>query len=507
MTERFDFAVSDIFADAENRTISGIAVPLDQTARRNGKNWRFLSDSVKLADRTPALLYHDVTKPIGRVVDGEWTNRGFEITCKISETAAGNEALALAADGVLGFSMGIDDVVGKVDKDEYHVSSALAGEISLTPVPAFSGATVESVKMNKEDNMSEHETAASEVTAVNVDAEKLGQAIAAAMPKPQPIPTLSVKEPAPYRFDGVKAPHSLMADMKAAYMDHNHDANVRIEKFLAERFVVAADAAELNPTRNVPAMYVDQRQAPRPLSQVVNTATLADITPFQFPKYESSGNLVNPHVEGVEPTLATFSLTSQTVTPGALSGKAEITRELVDQSSPQIDALIWQQMLRSAADAAEARLATMLNGVTTTAIALNGTDAALFDDLDNELLALPDSSIFSGMAASPTLFAALATGRDSTGRKLAANINPMNADGSRNGTNSLDVNGLAVVRASGLTTKSYLIDRNSVYQWLSAPRRFYWDLQVKSVYIGFWQYAAEAVTDATGVIPVTYSAS
>jgi hypothetical protein len=239
---------------------------------------------------------------------------------------------------------------------------------------------------------------------------------------------------------------------------------------------------------------------------MVSGGGLSDIVPFYVPKFESAGNLIAEHVEGVEPSLATFKAKDQLIEPHALSGKAEFTRELIDKAGPAVDQMVWSKMVRASAKAAEARIATMLAAHTgPAALAFNGVDDALADDLDSTLLDVDDLDRYDVLAAHPALFKALATARDTTGRKLfPAMGQAVNADGIGRGRYTLDLNGLTAVKVTGLTN-SYLIEKGAVYQWISAPRKLNFDIQVKSVYLGLFQYAAEAIIDDDGVRKVTYS--
>jgi hypothetical protein len=521
----FDFVPGEVFADLESRTVEGVAVPLDKTARKAGRTWRFLKDSVEFGTHTPALHNHDSNRGIGTLASHTWTDTALRAKLSISKTPRGDEMLQLANDGALGISLGIDIPPGgaKMIGDEFVVSRAIAGEISLTPLPAFEASRIDSVRLSadqeKDDPMGD---TTSNVTfavgdgvtpqiTVNLDSQEMATAIAAAMkadaPDVTPVAQTQVREPLPYRFDGGRAEHSFIQDAYHGYAQGDYEARNRLDKFLEEVFVSTSDAADLTPKGFRPDLYVDERDVRRPLGSMISGGTLADINTFTVPKFSSAGNLVGEHTEGVEPTLATFVATDQDVIPHALSGKAELNRELVDKAGPQVDGMIWSKMLRAGATAAEARIAEMLDDFVDGApLALNGVDVALADDLETTFLGVADLDRFSVLAAEPAAFTALATARDDNGRKLFPNVNPSNADGTRSALWTLDLgNGLTAVQVPTLTD-SYLIERAAVYQWLSSPRKLNFDIQVKSVFLGFWQYSGEAIIDDAGIRQVTYSA-
>lgn len=332
----------------------------------------------------------------------------------------------------------------------------------------------------------------------------------------------SVGEAAPYRFDGRggvrKGTHEFSADV-IAMAGGDTGARDRVVAAMAAQFDIATgDVNELNPTRNRPEMYVDQRSYTYPIWNAVNKGTLDDITPFFFPKYSSSSGLVGPHTEGVEPTSGTFVTTNQTVTPTAVSGKAVINREAWDQGgSPQLSGLIWAQMLKGWYEALEAFAVSLLDATTPTAIALpaGAADNALVDPLTSAIAMLNfvrGGNTMRDAFTQADLYRELVEAKDADGRKLIPALGPANADGtSRERWSALDVNGTAfypawALAAPGQTApaSSYLFDRGVVWGWATTPRRLEFEYQVKSVEIGIWGYKAGAVTDVTGIREITY---
>jgi HK97 family phage prohead protease len=523
MKNSFTFAVQpdQVFSDVESRTIKGLAIPIDATADRGGRQWRFLRDSVTFAERTPLLQYHDATRPVGKLTAAEWTDRGLEVAFRVSNTSAGSEALELANDGVLGFSVGIDvpEGGGKLTGNQYQVSNAIGREVSLTPVPAFAGAVIDTVNLSKDEAAMPDESTDNTVAGLAALTERLTKLdekidTFANRPEPQAAP-VQVKEAPLYRLDGPGGQFSFSEDIACAYKGDGH-ARERLDTYIQERFAVASTdvTPDLAPAWRQD-LYVGPRPYQRVLDAVITRGTLDNIQPFAFPKFVgTSGTLVAPHVEGVEPTLAGASWTSQTVTPAALSGKSEFTRETIDLAGPAAQSMIWNEMVKASEKAAEARLVTLLDGLTLPAgqvKAVNGTGPTLANNLDAMLLALNEPSRFNGAVAAPTLFSDLYTASDTTGRRLFSAVAPSNANGTATGRRTIDANGIVFIQgkdsAGNGTTNSYLVDSSTVYQFLSTPRRLDFDIQVKSIFMGFWQYSAEAVTDTTGVIRVTHASS
>lgn len=532
----------EVFADTASRRISGLAIPLDATAEKGGRTWRFKRGSVKFGTRTPLLAYHDPSKPVGRLESSRWSDRGLEVVFQVSKTSGGDEVLQLANDGVLGLSVGIDVSPGgaKDVNGEFVVSKALAAEISLTPIPAFAGSVIDHVALSgdaTEGNIMPDTDMVTPVT-VTLDAQALGAAIAAGLattptepqtpegPQPQPVPRAmaTVNEEAPYRFDRRGnltrgAQYDFSTDLVAGSRGDG-EALQRAETFVREQFDVdRADVAGLNPSRQRPDLYTDQRDYQYPVWDAISKGTLADSTPFVFPKFNTSSGLVAAHVEGTEPTPGVFTATTQTVTPTAVSGKVELTREAWDQGgNPQMSNLIWRQMTRAWNEALEASAVAVLDAATPTAIALTAGGGTTGQTLDAELTAafaalqfIRGGFTMDTMFTQVDLYKALIAAQDDTGRRLYPALGPVNATGTaRSRFAALDINGVAALPAWALAAtgsvvaSSYLFDSAVVHGWATTPQRLQFEYRVAYVDLAIFGYKATAISDLTGVRELTF---
>lgn len=344
----------------------------------------------------------------------------------------------------------------------------------------------------------------------------------------RPTAQFDVREPAPYRFDRdgnlARGSHDFSTDIINGYRDGDQAAIQRANAFVAAEFerrqfdVATGDVNELNPTRQRPDMYVDQRSFQYPIWSAISKGTLGDITPFTFPKFNTASGLVGNHTEGVEPGSGTITTTSQTVTPTAVSGKAKITRETWDQGgNPQLSGLIWRQMEKGWYEALEAFAVSILDAASPTVITLTtgAVDTALDDDLTNALVALQfirGGFSMDNMFTQVDLYKALASARDADGRRLYPALGPTNAAGTtRARWSALDLNGVsaypawALAASGAVAASSYLFDSDSVWGWASTPQRLDITLtEVAHVYIGLWGYKAGAITDIAGVREISY---
>jgi HK97 family phage prohead protease len=559
----FDYQPDGAFAvDAEARTVTGLAVPWGQTALFQGRRYRFAKGGIKYSavNRIKLLRDHITSSALGKCTRLWETDEGLMATFKVSPGPAGDAALALAADEVLdGLSVGVDWRQSDLRPDPLNAGALLVTrsalrEVSLTAVPAFDDSRLTSVTASRNGgtmHVCEHchaeltpgvahtcpTPAAAAAAAVTLSDDQFtalmnrGAPPAAAEPV-EPRPTVNpttaatfVSEPAPYRFDRQgnlhAGSHDFGRDVIAGLRDGDQAAYDRAMGFVSAQFdVVTTNVNELNPTRNRPDMYVDQRAFQYPIWNAINKGTLSDITPFTFPKFSSASGLVGAHTEGVEPTSGAFVTTLDTVTPTAVSGKAKISRETWDQGgNPQIGNLIWRQMLKGWFEALEAAAVAVLDAASPTQIDFSGSPGLANDDLDQALTAaLAGLQFIRGGFTMDTAFAqidlfkALVAATATDGRRLYPALGPANANGTVRGRwSGVDVNGVAFLPAWALaatgtvSASSYLFDREDVHGWASPPRRLTIDnTEVANVYIGIWGYKATVISDLAGVRELVY---
>src|SRR5690606_33788373 len=158
--------------------------------------------------------------------------------------------------------------------------------------------------------------------------------------------------------------------------------------------------------------------------------------------------------------------------------------EVVDQGgNPQVDQIIWNEMLAGYFDALEVAIADVLATSTATEINLGaGTDDAAKIKLLNAALSrlqfIKGGDRFAAFAADPTLYGLVSSATDSTGRPLFPTFGPTNADGTkRPSLESVQLGSRNLVPAWALATDadgsddpadlSYLFVPGSVFAWAS----------------------------------------
>lgn len=141
--------------DTPSRTITGVAVPYGETAVvSDGTAVRFMPGALPVEGKAPKLfMYHDSTQPVGLVTERVDTAEGMMFTARISATAAGDEALTLALDGVLdSVSVGVNPTEFSYDNEGTMIVTAGEWlELSLVPIPAFAGAEITRVNASHDN--------------------------------------------------------------------------------------------------------------------------------------------------------------------------------------------------------------------------------------------------------------------------------------------------------------------------------------------------------------------
>lgn len=248
--------------------------------------------------------------------------------------------------------------------------------------------------------------------------------------------------------------HSLVRDAWHARMEHDHEAAERIKKYRLQSEEVAKLAAhqvatqaftasstsnsgQIIPPGYRPDLYIPQLQQGRPLVGMCSQGVIANATPFTVPVFTSVTGATADHVEGTNPTDGTLTFGTKTVSPGAISGKLILTREIVDSSNPAIDQIALAAMRESYARQTEAKVYTLLNGANgaggvitagfvpsgaqaSTYVGTTGTPPAAIAGIRKELARYPFNRFqFPTMAAIGQNAAQIISGAvDTTGRPM-----------------------------------------------------------------------------------------
>lgn len=179
-------AVVTASVDSEHRTIEGVATFFGEAANASTGRVQFEPDSLHLPDdlkRVKLCLDHDHSSAVGYCVEASMDAHQLRMKFYVPESEAGDAALASAAAGLRdGLSVGAYPNPGGAKylhgSGTLVITNAVVREVSLTALPAFDAARVETVKASSPEEgnttMSQTTTAteatATEATATTVEA-------------------------------------------------------------------------------------------------------------------------------------------------------------------------------------------------------------------------------------------------------------------------------------------------------------------------------------------------
>lgn len=524
--------------------------------------------------RVKLNLNHDHTQAIGKAVRLQSVSAGLDATFQVARGAEGDRALSLAEDGVLdGFSVEIYFESGDgwesdpTDRSVRLVQSAKVRGTALLAMPAFDDARASAVAASVK-NPSKEKT----MTTTTVDdkagegaqfdfagyAEKLGEQVVEShkqlttelsasigesisagvktalenLPAPQDGPQpvrasrYQVTREAPvYAFNGLG--HSLVRDAWYAAREKDDDAIERLRKYrkqteemakLATQFMATqafapqstTTASEIIPPGYRPDLYVPELMQGRPLVGLCSRGTIGNATPFLVPQFGSATGATADHVEGSNPTDGSLSLNEATVTPGAISGRLTLTREIVDSSNPAIDQIALAAMRESYNQQTEGKVYAALNGTATTTAEYAA--ATVITDVRDLLAQYPFVRFAAptGAAMNQKVTRAFATAEDSTGRPLLPSVGAQNTAGLGNAVNQgWFIDGLTFVPAWSITDELsddvvLIVNRADAWVWESPLLTFRYEEKQgpANIEMNVFGYFATHVLRPAGVFAV-----
>jgi len=133
-------------SDAESRIIAGRIVQWDSVGNTSAGQTVFLPNSITFSKNTKLVLEHEMTKPIGKLMEWSQDETGITASFKIAKTTAGNDALEEAATGLRSdFSVGVKVDAWDNKDGVMAISASKLIEVSLVTEGAIPGAEVEKV--------------------------------------------------------------------------------------------------------------------------------------------------------------------------------------------------------------------------------------------------------------------------------------------------------------------------------------------------------------------------
>jgi HK97 family phage prohead protease len=254
------------------RTLAGVAVKYNVDATvSDGQKVRFAPGSLPIEGKKPKMyLYHDSSKPVGVVESRVEVGDSVLFEARISETSLGNEALTLAADGVLdAVSVGVMPTRFSYDGDVMVIEAAEWQELSLVPFGAVPGAIVEKVAATihqepTEIRNTEPEAPSEEITEMEQNTTEQPAVIEA-----QPISTTVYAQPRTFKLP---TPSEYMAAYFRGGSDFaQFNANIKA----AAPDITTADTPGILPTPIISTVY-DGLNAIRPFVSAIGSKAMPE---------------------------------------------------------------------------------------------------------------------------------------------------------------------------------------------------------------------------------------
>jgi HK97 family phage prohead protease len=351
--------------ETQTRTITGVAVPYGETATvSDGTQVRFEQGALPVEGKAPKLfMYHDSSMPVGLVTERVDTEEGMMFSARISATAAGDEALTLALDGVLdSVSVGVNPTKFSYDDEgTMIVTEAEWLELSLVPIPAFAGAVIEKVLASAQEPDTEPTSTEVEETET-VDAVQPEAVVEAATPT-APIPAQ------PKRKFALPTPGEYMAAMHIGGTTFAN-VNAAVRDFVASKQTALQAAAGDVLTTDTPGLLpvpvlgpvFDDLNYIRPVVSAVGARAMPDggqSKTWIRPTWTTHTDVGAQSPELGAVTARTPVIASNVIQKTTLAGQVTLSVQDVDFTSPAaleiiLRDLAGQYMLQSDAVACNA---------------------------------------------------------------------------------------------------------------------------------------------------------
>lgn len=425
-------------SDAESRIIAGRIVQWDSVGNTSAGQTVFLPNSITFSKNTKLVLEHEMTKPIGKLVEWSEDESGITASFKIAKTTAGNDALEEAATGLRSdFSVGVKVDAWDNKEGVMAISASKLIEVSLVTEGAIPGAEVEKVAATEtpgtaatestpepqiEDPKTEgddlvSETVSEAVSTETVEAAKSEVTAAATRPVFYTNPRVNLD---------VTAGQYAMAQIQAS----RGDADARDLVAALQVATVAENTGMVPPNYLKDVIGVIDNS--RPFIDSIETAALPASGMKVFTPKLGTKATVAVTAEGAEFSSTDTTVTFQEDTVVKFAGAGIIDVELLDRSDPAFLDLYLRELAESYAiktDAYAAQIASQ-NATQSSAATIYAAIAKGIADSYGVMRSTPNRLLVANTGGEDGIdFAGLLGAVDGSGRPLYAAAAPSNANG------------------------------------------------------------------------------
>jgi HK97 family phage prohead protease len=341
------FSIDAAEDGSAKRTITGIALPYNTEATvSGGQTVSFLPGSLPTEGKAPKLyMSHDASQAIGLVTERTDDEEAMYFTAKVSTTALGDEALILAADGVLdSVSVGVNPTKFSYnDEGTMIVEAADWMELSLVPQPAFAGATITdvaaSIPTSDEEISNNTETAPDEPEPTESEETEVSET-----PAPEVIEASALFAQPKRKFD-LPTPGEYLAAMhiggttfeNVAAAARDYVASKQSAFEFAAGDVLTTDTVGLLPVPVLGPVFANLNQAIRPVVAAVGARAYPDggnQKTFVRPTWTTHTSVASQSSELAAVSATTPVIASNVISKTTLAGQVTLSLQDVDFTSP-----------------------------------------------------------------------------------------------------------------------------------------------------------------------------
>jgi len=348
------FSIDAAQDGSPKRTITGIALPYNTEATvSGGQTVSFLPGSLPTEGKAPKLyMSHDASQAIGLVTERTDDETAMYFTAKVSTTALGDEALVLAADGVLdSVSVGVNPTKFSYNEDGVMIVEAADWmELSLVPQPAFSGATITDVAASiptSEDEVSNNtETAPDEPEVTEpqenpVSETPAPEVIQASALFAQPKRKFAMPSAGEY-LAALHAGGDTFANVNAAYKEAVRDQQTALQAAAGD--VLTTDTPGLLPVPVLGPLFQDLNFV-RPVVSAFGARAMPNTPSKTFVRPTiTTHTSAATQTEGSAVSATTMVIASNTVTKATVAGQVTLTMQDMDFTDPAAMNLILNDL-------------------------------------------------------------------------------------------------------------------------------------------------------------------
>jgi HK97 family phage prohead protease len=348
------FTVDAAQDGSPKRTITGIALPYNVEATvSGGQTVSFLPGSLPTDGKAPKLyMSHDASQAIGLVTERTDDEEAMYFTAKVSTTALGDEALVLAADGVLdSVSVGVNPTKFTYNEDGVMIVEAADWmELSLVPQPAFSGATITDVAASiptSEDDLSNNtETAPDEPEVTEpqenpVSETPAPEVIEASSIFAQPKRKFAMPTPGEY-LAAMHAGGDTFNNVNAAFKEAVRDQQTALQAAAGD--VLTTDTPGLLPVPVLGPLFQDLNFV-RPVVSAFGARSMPNTPSKTFIRPTiTTHTSAATQTEGSAVSATTMVIASNTVTKTTVAGQVTLTMQDMDFTDPSSMNLILNDL-------------------------------------------------------------------------------------------------------------------------------------------------------------------